>query len=71
MNSAISHSAGDLETPHRVHMRFSTLEKCDIPLLYLFPKDEAGQSLVKEICHRGTSSHYIHLLQQIQGVQLK
>ncbi|MBS0629052.1 MAG: glucose-6-phosphate dehydrogenase assembly protein OpcA [Verrucomicrobia bacterium] len=56
----------DLATPHRVHLRFSTLEKCDIPLQYLFPKDEAGQSLVKEICHRGTSSHYLRLLKQIK-----
>lgn len=56
----------DLKTPHQVHMRFSTLERCDIPLQYLFPKNEAGQSLVKEICHRGTSSHYLRLLGHIE-----
>lgn len=56
----------ELETPHHVCMRFSTLEKCDMPLKYIFAKDESGQSLVKEICHKGTSKHYINLLEQIK-----
>jgi len=56
----------DLAVPHHVSMRFSTLEKCDMPLKYIFTKDESGQSLVKEICHKGTSTHYIHLLKSIQ-----
>ncbi len=55
-----------LDTPHHVQMRFSTLEKCDIPLHYIFAKDESGQSLVKEICHKGTSNHYLSLLQKIK-----
>lgn len=57
----------DLQTPHLVHMRFSTLEKCDIPLQYRFAKEESGASLVKEICHKGTSTHFLHLLQQIKN----
>lgn len=57
----------DLTTPHIVSMRFSTLEKCDIPLKYVFTKDESGQSLVKEICHKGTSEHYLNLLHSIQS----
>lgn len=56
----------DLETPHHVSMRFSTLEKCDIPLKYIFAKDQSGQSLVKEICHKGTSEHYLNLLDTIK-----
>lgn len=56
----------DLNIPYRVDMRFSTLEKCDIPLQFLFPKDESGQSLVREICHKGTSAHYLALLNQIK-----
>jgi len=52
----------DLSNPHIVSMRFSTLEKCDMPLKYVFSKDDSGGSLVKEICHKGTSSHYINLL---------
>jgi len=56
----------DLQIPNQIHMRFSTLEKCDIPLLYLFPKEESGASLVKEICYKGTSKHFLHLLQQMK-----
>ncbi len=55
-----------LDMPNRVNMRFSTLVQCNIPLQYLFAKEESGASLVKEICHKGTSSHFLDLLQQIK-----
>lgn len=57
----------DLDTPNHVSMRFSTLEKCDMPLKYIFSKDESGQSLVKEICHKGTSEHYLNLLHSLEA----
>ena len=41
----------NLDQPHQISMRFSTLDKCAIPLIYLFEKAESGQSLVKEIGH--------------------
>lgn len=53
----------DLQFPHQVSMRFSTLERCAIPLKYIFAKAESGQSLVKEISNKGTSAHYLKLLQ--------
>ncbi|NGX59784.1 MAG: hypothetical protein KR126chlam3_00941 [Chlamydiae bacterium] len=56
----------NLDLPHHVSMRFSTLEKCDMPLKYIFAKDESGQALVKEIIHRGTSQHFLNLLERIQ-----
>lgn len=52
----------NLELPYLVSMRFSTLEKCEMPLNYIFGKEESGKSLVKEICHRGTSKHFFNLL---------
>jgi glucose-6-phosphate dehydrogenase assembly protein OpcA len=57
----------NLEMPHHVSMRFSTLEKCRIPLKYILAKDESGHSLVKEITHNGTSTHFTNLLHKIQG----
>jgi hypothetical protein len=57
----------NLDLPHHVSMRFSTLEHCDMPLKYIFAKDESGQSLVKEICHKGTSQHFLHVLKNIQS----
>lgn len=56
----------NLDLPHHVSMRFSTLEHCEMPLKYIFAKDESGQSLVKEICHKGTSRHFLNILSQIQ-----
>lgn len=57
----------NLELPHHVYMRFSTLEKCDMPLTYIFAKDESGGALVKEICHKGTSQHFVNLLENIKS----
>jgi len=55
----------DLEMPHQIKMIFSTLEICSIPFRFIFGKGEIGQSLVKEICHKGTSIHYLKLLELI------
>lgn len=59
----------DLKLPHQISMRFSTLEKCAIPLKYLFAKAESGQSLVREISHKGTSSHYLKLLHLLNSYE--
>jgi len=56
----------NLDMPHHVSMRFSTLKKCDVPLKYIFGKEESGKSLVKEICHRGTSKHFLNLLERLE-----
>lgn len=61
----------DLAFPHLISMRFSTLEKCEIPLKYIFSKAESGQSLVKEISHKGTSGHFLKLLTMIQGINFR
>lgn len=50
------------EHPHQVNMVISTLEKCDIPSKFIFTKSQANLSLVNEICHNGTSEHYLKLL---------
>lgn len=47
----------------------STPSQCDIPVYYLFSKAEAGQSLVKEIGHRGTSEHYLKVLNVIKEME--
>ncbi|MCI0382548.1 MAG: glucose-6-phosphate dehydrogenase assembly protein OpcA [Chlamydiae bacterium] len=52
----------DLNSPHEISMRFSTLEKCEIPLKYLFERAEPGQSLIREISQKGSSIHYVKLL---------
>ncbi len=40
----------------------STKSECSLPSHYIFTKAESGHSLVKEICHRGTSEHFLKVL---------
>ena len=56
------------------HLNHIIIEKssptlCDIPTHFVFEKDSIGQSLVKEICHQGTSKHYINMLNMIQKIE--
>lgn len=59
----------DLSRVHQIILQHSTKEKCDLPLHYIFPKAEAGHSLVKEVCHKGTSEHFLNTLQLIEQMQ--
>lgn len=55
----------DLETPNQISFVFSTKQECKLPLQFLVSKGESGLSLIKEICHKGTSEHYKEVLQLI------
>lgn len=44
-------------------------EKCEAPTHFLFSKGGIGQTLVKEICKRGTSPHYLDLLHSLAGLE--
>lgn len=59
----------DTQFPHQIILHFCTTEQCEIPLRYMFAKGELGQSLVKEICHKGTSSHYLKVLELLQSIK--
>lgn len=57
---------------HQITLEHSNPHWCDLPCHYLFSKAESGHSLVKEICHRGTSEHYLkvlHRIAQMEGIQ--
>lgn len=56
----------DLQRVHQITYRHSTKEHCDLPIHYVFPKAEGGHSLVKEVCHKGTSEHFLNTLQLIE-----
>jgi hypothetical protein len=53
--------------PQKITMTYSTQELCEMPSQFLFPRGERGQSLVKEICHRGTSAHYLKVLELLKN----
>jgi glucose-6-phosphate dehydrogenase assembly protein OpcA len=52
----------NLEQMHQIQYEHSTSNQCELPSYYIFTKAESGHSLVKEICHRGTSEHYLKVL---------
>ena len=54
---------------HQVSLQYSTPIQCAIPSKFFFTKSESGQSLVKEICHKGTSSHYLKVLNLIKTME--
>lgn len=53
------------EQAHMILVEYSTPTYCQLPSQFIFDKYESGQSLVKEIFHRGTSAHYLTLIKQI------
>ena len=55
--------------PHHVMIEKSSPELCSLPTNYVLDKDVSGQSLVKEICHKGTSTHYIKVLQLLSKIE--
>ena len=55
-----------LEQLHQIAFQHSNPVQCDLPAYYIFTKAESGHSLVKEICHRGTSEHYLKVLNLIK-----
>ncbi len=58
--------ARDFELIHQITLSISTPQHCELPCKYIFAKAESGHSLVKEICHRGTSQHFINTLKLLK-----
>lgn len=62
-----------LEILHQITFQHSTRDHCNLPSHYIFTKAESGHSLVKEICHRGTSEHFLkvlNLVNKLDGISL-
>jgi hypothetical protein len=57
------------EVPNHIVIKVGSPQKCEVPTHYIFAKGESGQSLVKEICHRGTSEHYLKILNHISQME--
>ncbi len=57
------------EASYQVTLFISSQEKCEMPTHFLFSKGGIGQTLVKEICQRSTSEHYLKLLRFIAGLE--
>lgn len=55
----------DPEAVYQISFEHSSSTECSLPTRLLVAKSESGQSLVNEICHKGTSQHYIDALKMI------
>ncbi len=55
----------NIESPNQISAIYSTPEHCNMPTNFIFPKQEFGQSLIKEIFHKGTSSHYLGVMREL------
>lgn len=60
----------DPKTTNQISVEHSSANECSLPTSVLVSKGESGQSLVKEICHKGTSQHYIDALKIIASGSL-
>lgn len=59
----------NMKCPYHVVIEKSSPESCTLPTNYVLDKDVSGQSLVKEICHKGTSSHYTKMLEFLSKIK--
>lgn len=53
------------DSPHHVMVKTTTKERCEMPFQFILSKVQTGQSLNREIIVKGTSKHYIEMLQAI------
>lgn len=53
---------------HYVNIQISSPEQCDLPYQFLLGRTATGQSLVKEIITKGTSSHYLDMLHSLSSL---
>jgi glucose-6-phosphate dehydrogenase assembly protein OpcA len=53
------------EAYHYAKIQFSSDEQCDLPYRFVLGQTATGQSLVKEICTKGTSMHYLEMLEEL------
>ncbi len=54
------------EAYHYAKIQFSSEEQCDLPYRFVLGQTATGQSLVKEICTKGTSAHYLEMLKELR-----
>jgi len=57
--------------PQIIHVHYFTPHFCLLPLQFILDRYESGQSLIKEIFHKGTSHHYLSILHHLSEVASK
>lgn len=57
------------ETPYQVTLIICSKDICEAPTQFLLTKGGIGLTLVKEICRKGTSEHYLKLLEFLSKME--
>ncbi|MCI5051805.1 MAG: glucose-6-phosphate dehydrogenase assembly protein OpcA [Simkaniaceae bacterium] len=58
------------DAPHQVDIETCEKDVCKIASRIIFEKESSGSSLVNEVCHPGTSSHYLRVLEMLLLMEL-
>lgn len=58
-------------SPHIIDIKYSNPKFCRIGFQFILEKYESGITLVKEIFHKGTSAHYLSLLNKLSQLNNK
>jgi glucose-6-phosphate dehydrogenase assembly protein OpcA len=56
----------NFKQPHQVTVQITTHDRCQLPFQFILGKTPIGQSLVREIFLKGTSSFFLETLHQLQ-----
>ncbi len=56
---------------NHIMIQISSKEECEMPTQFIFAKTEIGQSLILDICRKGTSEHFSDLLHYFTHTNLK
>jgi hypothetical protein len=59
------HCVRDAKQPHSVTIHTASPLQCELPYQFLIGKIASGQSLIKEIINKGTSTHYLEMLKKL------
>lgn len=59
----------DLEQIHRITLNSFNAQQSDVSATYILQKAESGHSLVKEVTHRGTSKHFLKVLNLLKNME--
>lgn len=54
---------------NQIQTEYATPERCEMPSYTIIEKDESGQSLIREVCHKGVSKHYLNLIEILSTIQ--
>ena len=65
----VFHFERNLSSLNEISCCYHSSIECNIPTKFLIAKGESGQSLVKEICHKGTSEHYREILTILSAIK--